>query len=133
MRKGNLRIEIFFTSLKLGLTSFGGPIAHLGYFKNEYIDRKKWLDDKTYADIIAVCQFLPGPASSQTGIAIGMLRGGFWGGVLSWFGFTLPSVVILILFAMFYQSFSLEDAAFITSLKIIAVAVVAHALLGMGK
>jgi chromate transporter len=133
MKKRNSLLEIFLTSLKLGLTSFGGPIAHLGYFKNEYIDRKKWLDDKTYADIIAVCQFLPGPASSQVGISIGMLRGGFWGGILSWIGFTVPSVVILVLFAVFYQSFTLEDAAWITSLKIVAAAVVAHAILGMGK
>lgn len=133
MQKRNSLFEIFLTSLKLGLTSFGGPVAHLGYFKNEYIDRKKWLDDKTYADIIAVCQFLPGPASSQAGIAIGMLRGGLWGGMLSWLGFTVPSVVILVIFAMFYQSFALGDAAFISSLKIVAVAVVAHAILGMGK
>ncbi|MFS0673220.1 chromate efflux transporter [Ornithinibacillus sp. 179-J 7C1 HS] len=132
MKKNSL-LEILGTSLKLGLTSFGGPIAHLGYFKNEYIDKRKWLDDKTYADIIALCQFLPGPASSQVGISIGMLRGGLLGGVISWFGFTMPSVLILILFALAFQSFSLGDATFITSLKIVAVAVVLHAVLGMGK
>src|SRR5699024_7900155 len=131
MRKKNSLLEIFLTSLKLGLTSFGGPVAHLAYFKDEYIDRKKWLDDKTYADIIAVCQFLPGPASSQVGISIGILRGGFWGGILSWFAFTVPSVVILVLFAIFYQSFTLDDAAWISSFKIVAVAVVTHSVLGM--
>jgi len=129
----NTLFEILATSTKLGLTSFGGPVAHLAYFKDEYIDRKKWLDEKTYADIIALCQFLPGPASSQVGIAIGMLRGGLLGGLLSWFGFTVPSILILVLFAMLYQSFSLEDAVFIHSLKVVAVAVVLHALIGMGQ
>ncbi|WP_096272833.1 chromate transporter [Paucisalibacillus globulus] len=133
MKQKNSLLEILGTSLKLGLTSFGGPVAHLGYFKNEYIDKRKWLDDKTYADIIALCQFLPGPASSQVGIAIGMLRGGFFGGVVSWLGFTMPSVLVLILFALAFQSFSLGDATWITSLKIVAVAVVLHAVLGMGK
>ncbi|MFD2044364.1 chromate efflux transporter [Ornithinibacillus salinisoli] len=131
-KKGSL-FEILGTSLKLGLTSFGGPVAHLGYFKNEYIDKRKWIDDKTYADIIALCQFLPGPASSQVGIAIGMLRGGILGGIVSWFGFTIPSVIVLILFALAFQSFALGDATWIASLKIVAVAVVAHAVLGLGK
>ncbi|HLR68240.1 chromate efflux transporter [Virgibacillus alimentarius] len=126
-------IEILLTSTKLGLTSFGGPVAHLAYFKDEYIDRRKWLDDKTYADIIALCQFLPGPASSQVGISIGMLRGGLLGGLLSWFGFTVPSIIVLILFAVMYQTFALEDASFIHSLKIVAAAVVLHALIGLGK
>lgn len=125
--------EIFGASLKLGLTSFGGPVAHLGYFKDEYIDKRKWLDDKTYADIIALCQFLPGPASSQVGISIGMLRGGFLGGLVSWFGFTVPSVIVLVLFALLYQSIALADAPWIASLKIVAVAVVAHAVIGLGK
>ncbi|MEN2767230.1 chromate transporter [Ornithinibacillus xuwenensis] len=131
--KKNRLLEILGTSLKLGLTSFGGPVAHLGYFKNEYIDKRKWLDDKTYADIIALCQFLPGPASSQVGISIGMLRGGFFGGVISWLGFTMPSVIVLILFALAFQTFSLGDATWITSLKIVATAVILHAVLGMGK
>ncbi|ALX48510.1 chromate efflux transporter [Lentibacillus amyloliquefaciens] len=126
-------MEILLTSTKLGLTSFGGPVAHLAYFKDEYIDRRKWLDDKTYADIIAICQFLPGPASSQVGISIGMLRGGLLGGLVSWFGFTVPSVIVLIVFAMLYQTFSLGDAGFIHSLKIVAAAVVLHALIGLGK
>ena len=130
--KGSL-MEILLTSLRLGLTSFGGPVAHLAYFKDEYVDKKKWLDDKLYADIIAVCQFLPGPASSQVGISIGMLRGGVPGGVLSFLGFTMPSVLVLIIFALMYQTFDLEGAVFINSLKIVAVAVVLHALIGMGR
>lgn len=132
MKKHSL-LEIFIASLKLGLTSFGGPVAHLGYFKNEYIDKRKWIGDRTYADIIALCQFLPGPASSQVGMAIGMLRGGLAGGILSWVGFTLPSVLVLVLFAFLYQSYTLGDATWINSLKIVAVAVVAHALIGLGK
>ncbi|RYG71987.1 chromate efflux transporter [Lentibacillus lipolyticus] len=126
-------LEILFASTKLGLTSFGGPVAHLAYFKDEYIDRRKWLDDKTYADIIALCQFLPGPASSQVGISIGMMRGGLLGGMVSWIGFTLPSIIVLVVFAMLYQTFSLENAGFIHSLKVVAAAVVLHALIGLGK
>lgn len=126
-------LEILLTSTKLGLTSFGGPVAHLAYFKDEYIDRRKWLDDKTYADIIALCQFLPGPASSQVGISIGMLRGGLLGGFVSWFGFTVPSIIVLIIFAFLYQTYTLENAGFIHSLKIVAAAVVLHALIGLGK
>ncbi|WP_028784730.1 chromate efflux transporter [Thalassobacillus devorans] len=126
-------LEILAVSTKLGLTSFGGPVAHLAYFKDEYIDRRKWLDDKTYADIIALCQFLPGPASSQVGISIGMLRGGILGGFVAWFGFTVPSIIVLIIFAMLYQTFTLGDAGFIHSLKVVAAAVVLHALIGLGK
>ncbi|MEL3972081.1 chromate efflux transporter [Rossellomorea oryzaecorticis] len=126
-------LEILFTSTKLGLTSFGGPVAHLAYFKDEYVDRRKWLTDKTYADLIALCQFLPGPASSQVGISIGMLRGGILGGVISFLGFTLPSVIVLIIFALLYQTFTLGDAGFIHSLKVVAAAVVLHALIGLGK
>src|SRR5699024_11424500 len=113
--------------------SFGGPVAHLAYFKDEYIDRRRWLDDRTYADIIALCQFLPGPASSQVGISIGMMRGGLLGGAVSWIGFTLPSIIVLVVFAMHYQTFSLEGAGFIHSLKVVAAAVVLHALIGLGK
>lgn len=132
-KKKSVWIEIVAASSKLGLTSFGGPTAHLGYFKNEYVDKRKWLDDKAYADIIALCQFLPGPASSQVGIVIGMLRGGMMGGLLSWLGFTLPSVLILALFAFLYQSMDLTDAGWIHGLKLVAVAVVLHAVIGMGK
>ncbi|MCP3029376.1 chromate efflux transporter [Halobacillus sp. A5] len=131
-RKRSLK-EILIASTKLGFTSFGGPVAHLAYFKDEYVDRRKWLDDKTYADIIALCQFLPGPASSQVGIAIGMLRGGLLGGIVSWIGFTVPSILVLILFALMYQSYDLSDAGFIQSLKVVAAAVVLHALIGLGK
>src|SRR5699024_6975035 len=126
-------IEILLTSTKLGLTSFGGPVAHLAYFKDEYVDRRKWLDDKTYADIIALCQFLPGQASSQEGISIGMMRGGLLGGIVSWAGFTLPSIIVLVVFAMLYQSFSLEGAVFIHSLKVVAADVVLLALIWLGK
>ncbi|WP_153461819.1 chromate efflux transporter [Sediminibacillus terrae] len=126
-------LQIFIASTKLGLTSFGGPVAHLAYFKDEYIDRRKWLTDKTYADIIALCQFLPGPASSQVGISIGMLRGGILGGLVSWFGFTVPSIIILVVFAKLYQTFTLDGGGFIHSLKIVAAAVVLHALIGLGK
>lgn len=133
MKKEKRQLEILRSSLKLGLTSFGGPVAHLAYFKEEYIDRRKWLNEKLYADIIALCQFLPGPASSQVGIAIGMMRGGLLGGIVSWLGFTLPSVLILVLFALFYQNFQLGDTTWIASLKVVAVAVVAHAVLGLGR
>ncbi len=134
-KKGRLAtlFEILFAATKLGLTSFGGPVAHLAYFKEEYIDRRNWLTDKTYADIIALCQFLPGPASSQVGIAIGILRGGILGGIVSFIGFTLPSIIVLVIFALLYQTFSLEGAVFIQSLKVVASAVVLHAIIGLGK
>ncbi|MDN3450777.1 chromate efflux transporter [Planococcus sp. APC 3906] len=125
-------MEILKASTKLGLTSFGGPTAHLGYFREEYVVKRKWLDDKAYADLVALCQFLPGPASSQVGISVGMLRGGIFGGFLSWFGFTMPSVILLVLFAMLVSNASF-DSGWIHGLKIVAVAVVAHALMGMGK
>lgn len=125
-------LEILKASTKLGLTSFGGPTAHLGYFREEYVVKRKWLDDKAYADLVALCQFLPGPASSQVGISIGMLRGGIFGGFLSWFGFTMPSVILLILFAMLVSNAGF-DSGWIQGLKIVAVAVVAHALMGMSK
>jgi chromate transporter len=125
--------EILIVSTKLGLTSFGGPIAHLGYFHEEYIRRRKWLDEKSYADLVALCQFLPGPASSQVGIGIGVLRAGVIGGVISFIGFTLPSVIALILFAIMLQGLDIDDAGWLHGLKIVAVAVVAHAILGMAQ
>jgi chromate transporter len=125
--------EIFFASLRLGLTSFGGPIAHLGYFRDEYVQKRKWLDDRAYADLVALCQFLPGPASSQVGIGVGAMRGGFLGGFLAWLGFTMPSVITLILFAYFLQGTSFDLEGLIHALKIVAIAVVAQALAGMGK
>lgn len=120
-------------STKLGLTSFGGPIAHLGYFHDEYVRRRKWIDEKAYADLVALCQFLPGPASSQVGIGIGILRAGLWGGVMAWLGFTLPSVIVLVLFALLLQGFDIANAGWIHGLKIVAVAIVAQAVLGMGQ
>jgi chromate transporter len=96
----NRHAEIFLTALRLGCLSFGGPIAHLSYFHNEYVQRRKWLDDAQYSDIVALCQFLPGPASSQVGFAIGTLRGGVLGGVLAWLGFTLPSALLMLGFAL---------------------------------
>ncbi|MGD6801772.1 chromate transporter [Rossellomorea vietnamensis] len=124
-------LEILIISTRLGLTSFGGPVAHLGYFHNEYILRKKWMDEKSYADLVALCQFLPGPASSQVGIGIGVMRAGALGGIVSFIGFTLPSVIALILFAVLLTEFNVTNAGWIQGLKIVAVAVVAHAILGM--
>lgn len=126
-------LEILLVSTRLGLTSFGGPIAHLGYFHEEYIRRRKWMDEKSYADLVALCQFLPGPASSQVGIGIGTIRGGVIGGIISFLGFTLPSVIALIIFASLLHTFGIENAGWINGLKIVAVVVVAHAVLGMAK
>ena len=126
-------LEILLISSRLGFTSFGGPIAHLGYFHDEYIRRRKWMDEKSYADLVALCQFLPGPASSQVGIGIGVHRAGVLGGIFSFIGFTLPSVIALILFAIILQGLDIGNAGWIHGLKIVAVAVVAHAILGMAK
>ncbi|MFS0785273.1 chromate efflux transporter [Shouchella sp. 1P09AA] len=125
--------EILMISTRLGLTSFGGPIAHLGYFHNEYVQRRKWLDEQSYSDLVAVSQFLPGPASSQVGIGIGVMRGGVLGGFVSFLGFTMPSVVALILFAYATRAFDMAGSGFIHGLKIVAVVIVAHAILGMAK
>ncbi|QUW22528.1 chromate transporter [Sporosarcina sp. Marseille-Q4063] len=125
--------ELFLISTRLGLTSFGGPTAHLGYFHEEYIRRKKWMDEKTYADLVALAQFLPGPASSQVGIGIGVMRAGVVGGIVSFIGFTFPSVIALILFAYLLTGYDVGNAGWIHGLKIVAVAVVAHAILGMAK
>ncbi|WP_412968823.1 chromate transporter [Fredinandcohnia sp. 179-A 10B2 NHS] len=126
-------LEILLVSSRLGLTSFGGPVAHLGYFHEEYIRRRKWMDEKSYADLVALCQFLPGPASSQVGIGIGVMRAGILGGLVSFIGFTLPSVIALILFALILQGLDIGDAGWIHGLKLVAVAVVAHAVLGMAQ
>ena len=125
--------EILVVSTKLGLTSFGGPIAHLGYFHDEYVRRRKWLDEQTYADLVALCQFLPGPASSQAGIGIGTLRAGLLGGVAAWVGFTLPSVIALVLFAFLLKGSTIGSSGWIHGLKVVAVVVVADAVLGMGR
>ncbi len=92
-------LEVLLAFLKLGLTSFGGPVAHLGYFRTEFVERRGWLDDRSYSDLVALCQFLPGPASSQVGMALGLRRAGWAGALAAWLGFTLPSAVALILFA----------------------------------
>ncbi|MGG3279543.1 chromate transporter [Paenibacillus solani] len=123
--------ETWWTALQLGLTSFGGPVAHLGYFHQTYVRRKQWLDEKSYADLVALAQFLPGPASSQVGIGVGIMRAGLWGGLLAWLGFTLPSVLMLMLFAYVMQTFDPGSAGWIQGLKIVAVAIVAQAVLGM--
>lgn len=126
-------IEIFLVSTRLGLTSFGGPTAHLGYFHEEYVRRRKWMDEKSYADLVALCQFLPGPSSSQVGIGIGIMRAGIVGGITSFIGFTFPSVVALIAFALLMTGFDVGNAGWIHGLKIVAVAIVAHAIIGMAK
>lgn len=128
-------VEVFAAFLKLGLTSFGGPIAHLGYFRVEFVERRRWLSERAYIDLVALSQFLPGPASSQTGFAIGLMRGGYLGGLAAWIGFTLPSAVLLILFA--YGAGSIADsplgAGILHGLKLVAVAIVAQAVLGMAR
>src|SRR4249920_3521264 len=126
--------EVLLAFLRLGLTSFGGPVAHIGYFRDEFVVRRHWLDDRSYADLVALCQFLPGPASSQVGIAVGLSRAGYAGALAAWTGFTLPSALVLVLFA--YGVGLLGDAAgsgWLHGLKVAAVAVVAQAVLGMAR
>lgn len=123
--------EVFVVALKLGLTSFGGPIAHIGYFHAEYVQRKKWLDDRSFSDLVALCQLLPGPASSQLGIGIGTIRCGLWGGIAAWLGFTLPSALLLILFQMWLGRSDVASARWIQGLKLVALVVVFQAVLGM--
>jgi chromate transporter len=127
--------EVFAAFLKLGLTSFGGPIAHLGYFRHEFVERRKWLDETSYADLVALCQFLPGPASSQVGFTLGIQRGnGLLGGLAAWFAFTVPSALILFAFAMGAAAFTGPVAeGFLHGLKLVAVAVVAQAIWGMSR
>jgi chromate transporter len=130
-RRGSV-FEVFAAFLKLGLTSFGGPVAHLGYFREEFVARRQWLDDRAYADLVALCQFLPGPASSQVGIAIGLSRASYPGALAAWTGFTLPSAIALVLFAYGVSLLGdVSDAGWIHGLKVAAVAVVAQAVLGM--
>ena len=127
-------VEVLRIFFRLGLTSFGGPVAHLGYFRDEFVARRGWLDEPTYADIVALCQFLPGPASSQVGMTIGMLRAGLFGAFCAWLGFTTPSAVALILFAYGITKVGdLSQAAWLHGLKIVAVAVVAQAVWGMAR
>lgn len=125
---------MFLAFLKLGLTSFGGPVAHLGYFRTEFVERRAWLDDKSYSDLVALCQFLPGPASSQVGIALGLGRAGWFGALGAWVGFTLPSAIALILFAFgVTQWAALAQSGAVHGLKVFAVAIVAQAVWGMAK
>ncbi|UFU05644.1 chromate efflux transporter [Ruania halotolerans] len=126
--------EVFWTFLRLGLTSFGGPVAHLGYFRDAVVTRRRWLSERSYADIVALCQFLPGPASSQVGMALGLQRAGVGGLLAAWFAFTMPSAILLVAFA--FGVTSLGDgvgAGWLLGLKAAAVAVVAQAVLGMAK
>ncbi|MEL6977270.1 MAG: chromate efflux transporter [Pseudomonadota bacterium] len=124
--------EVFWVFLRLGLTSFGGPVAHLGYFREEFVRRRRWLSDEAYADLVALCQFMPGPASSQVGLGVGLSRAGGLGALAAWTGFTLPSAIALILFAYGLGAFGgAEGAGWIAGLKAAAVAVVALAVWGM--
>ena len=126
-------LEVLWVALRLGLTSFGGPIAHLGYFREEYVVQRRWLDETSYADVVALCQFLPGPASSQVGIAVGYIRAGMAGGLAAWIGFTLPSALALVLFAYGVEELDVIDTGWLHGLKLAAVAVVAQAVWGMGR
>jgi chromate transporter len=127
--------EILLVFLRLGFTCFGGPIAHLGYFRAEFVERRQWLSERAYADLVALSQFLPGPASSQTGFGIGLMRGGLLGGLAAWTGFTLPSAVLLVLFAYGAGTIagSPTGAGLLHGLKLVAVAIVAQAVMGMAR
>ncbi|QIB65464.1 chromate efflux transporter [Kineobactrum salinum] len=130
---GNIR-EVFTAFMLLGLTSFGGPIAHLGYFRVEFVERRRWLSEQAYADLVALCQFLPGPASSQVGFALGLMRAGPWGAAAAWTAFTLPSAILLLLFALGAAVLDgFVSQGIIHGLKVAAVAIVAHAVWGMAR
>src|ERR1700680_983919 len=127
-------LEVLRVFLKLGLTSFGGPVAHIGYFREEFVVRRGWLDDATFSDLVALCQFLPGPASSQVGFSIGLIRAGYLGALAAWIGFTLPSAIALLVFA--YGATGLGGPAglgLLHGLKLVAVAIVAQAIWGMAR
>lgn len=125
---------IFLIFLRLGLTSFGGPVAHIGYFRDEFVVRRKWLSERSYADLVALCQFLPGPASSQVGLALGLSRSGYSGAFAAWLGFTAPSAIALILFALGISHYSdAMPTGVLHGLKVVAVAVVAQAVWGMAR
>jgi chromate transporter len=126
--------QVFWVFLRLGLTSFGGPIAHLGFFRDEFVTRRRWLSDRSYADLVTLCQFLPGPASSQVGIALGLARAGYAGALAAWIGFTLPSALMLTLLALGLGSYAdLMPPGVLQGLKVVAVAVVAQAVSGMAR
>jgi chromate transporter len=127
-------LEVLLVFLKLGFTCFGGPIAHIGYFREEFVVRRRWLDEQVYADLVGLCQFLPGPASSQVGFSIGLMRAGYLGGLAAWIGFTLPSAIALVLFA--YGADALSGSVgigLLHGLKLVAVAIVAQAVWGMAR
>ncbi len=126
-------LEVLLIATRLGLTSFGGPIAHIGYFRDEYVVRRAWLTEQRFAELVVLCQFLPGPASSQLGMAIGMRRAGIFGALAAWLGFTLPSAIALVLFAYGVEELGGEATEWLHGLKVVAVAVVVLALWGMGK
>jgi chromate transporter len=132
-RQAGSPFEVLAVATRLGLTSFGGPVAHLGYFREEYVNRRKWVDEGTYAELVALCQFLPGPASSQVGIGLGIIRAGLLGGVMAWIGFTMPSALAMVLFGLGVQRLDVADAGWLHGLKIVAVAVVAQAVWGMAR
>jgi len=126
--------SVFVIFLRLGLTSFGGPVAHVGYFRDEFVTRRLWLTERSYADLVALCQFLPGPASSQIGMALGLSRAGYSGALAAWAGFTLPSAIALILFALGISRYSdAVSPGALNGLKVVAVAVVAQAVWGMAR
>ncbi len=130
----NSALEVFGAFLKLGLTSFGGPIAHLAYFRREFVEHRQWLNEHQYAQLLALCQFLPGPASSQLGFSVGLLRGGFPGALAAFVAFTLPSALLMLAFAIYLPALSGPiGQATIHGLKLVAVAVVAHGVIGMSK
>src|SRR6202040_3959660 len=127
-------LEVLRAFLKLGLTSFGGPVAHIGYFREEFVVRRGWLDDAAFSDLVALCQFLPGPASSQVGFSIGLMRAGYLGGLAAWTGFTLPSAIALLLFAYGVTGLSGPvGLGLLHGLKLVAVAIVAQAIWGMAR
>lgn len=125
-------LEIFLVFLRLGLTSFGGPVAHLGYFRREFVERRNWLDEHRYASIVALCQVLPGPASSQVGMALGLMRGGAAGALAAFIGFTAPSAAVMIAFALLLSP-EIAQAPWVHGLKLAAVAVVAQAIWSMAQ
>jgi chromate transporter len=128
---GQRVVEVFLVALRLGLTSFGGPFAHLGYFHHEYVVRRRWVDEAAYADLVALCQFLPGPTSSQLGMALGRHRAGAWGAVAAWAGFTLPSALAMVALAAWWATVPQGLSGLVTGLEAAAFAVVAVAAWSM--
>jgi chromate transporter len=127
-------LEVLLVFIRLGVTSFGGPVAHLGYFRKEFVERRRWLDEPAYAGIVGLCQFLPGPASSQVGMALGLMRAGLPGAFAAFIGFTAPSAALMIGFAYLMTALgNIEQAPWIHGLKIAAVAVVAQAVWSMAR